>query len=144
MNLCTKLALTYRKCLGPGMATRVPRKIVSRLALHARALCIMCSLTFSCLRLHCATVAPCPTKPELIIFSECMLRPERDKHRLCVHKCLGSRRPMLRPERDKNRLGFHKCLGSRRPMLCPERHKIRVGFHKCLGAQEAHVVSRTR
>ena len=30
------------------------------------------------------------------------------------------KRSMLCPERDKHRLAFHKCLGSRRPMMCPE------------------------
>ena len=64
-----------------------------------------------------------------------MLRPERSKILLGVHKCLGSRRPMFCPERNKILLGVHKCLGSRRPMRCPERNKIRLGVHKCLGSK---------
>ena len=64
-----------------------------------------------------------------------MLRPERSKLLLGVHKCLGSKRPMFCPELNKILLGVHKCLGSRRPMLCPERSKILLGFHKCLGSK---------
>ena len=39
---------------------------------------------------------------------------------------------MLGSERDKIRLGVHKCLGSRKPMLGSERDTIRLGVHKCL------------
>ena len=73
-----------------------------------------------------------------------MLCPERNKIRLGVHKCLGSRRPMLCPERDEIRLGFHKCLGSRRPMLFSERPKNRLGFHKCLGSRRPMLLSESR
>ena len=73
-----------------------------------------------------------------------MLGSERDKIRLGVHKCLGSRKPMLCPERDKIRLGFHKCLGSKRPMLFSERPKKRSGFHKCLGSRRPMLLSESR
>ena len=44
---------------------------------------------------------------------------------------------MLCPGRDKLRLGVRECPGSKRPMLCPEQDKIRLGYRKCLDAQEA-------
>ena len=45
---------------------------------------------------------------------------------------------MMCPERDKIRLGIRKCLGSKRPMMCPARDKTRFGIHNVLGPQEAH------